>query len=212
MRADAHVSIASAEVRGQAIVRHAAERAAGGRAFVVSSGLGLPRTWGLTTRAVVEGFCAGIESQAVTGAPRLEAAMRAARARLEQALDSLIEKMVPDATLVGVLLEDGELHVVSCGPSRVYLSRARQPQRLTPRDDPPAGLLRAQPSRSATPLEPGDVILAGSVSAFSVRAIAKLASVLEADAQTPVPVLASLLTEPAGKAGVGAAAVVLRVR
>ena len=60
-------------------------------------------------------------------------------------------------------------------------------------------------------LEPGDLVLAGSATAFSVRAIAQVVTVLSEDARTGPAVIASLLTEPAGQAGAGAAAAVVRV-
>jgi hypothetical protein len=102
---------------------------------------------------------------------------------------------------------------MAAGAGRVYLQRSGQPKRLTSREESSsAGLLRARPSVCSTPVEPGDLVLAGSVTAFSTSSIAKAISVLASDPDTSPAVLASLLTEPAASAGVGAAAVVLRVR
>ena len=61
-------------------------------------------------------------------------------------------------------------------------------------------------------LEPADIILFGSTTAFSKSSTAKVAAVLGKDQGVPLSVLADLLTEPAERAGRGAAAIVLRVR
>jgi hypothetical protein len=44
-----------------------------------------------------------------------------------------------------------------------------------------------------------------------VKSIAQVVSVLQQDSRTPPAVLASLLTDPADQAGMGAAAIVMRV-
>ena len=212
MRTDAHISIARTDVRQGALTRHAAVRLDGGRAFVVTTGLGLPRTWGLTTEAALRGFEAGLdETRGKPPAERLRVAMAEARARLADACDSLVERALPDATMCGLVLGDGHLHAMSVGPGRVYLQRGGRPKRLTAREDAEGGLLRARPSICSAPVDPGDLVLAGSVTAFSMSSIAKAMSVLGEDPGTSPAVLASLLTEPAAKAGVGAAAVVVRV-
>ncbi len=200
--------------------RHAAVRLEGGRSLAVSSGLGPPRLWSFSTRATLGGFTAGLDetkpsTASQPGARRgiergLYVAERA-RAFLAEACDQLVERQAPDASLVAALVSEGSLHVVSAGPGRVYLHRRGKPQRLTPRDEPTGGLLHAHVTHCSTPLEPGDLVLAGSVSAFSMRSIAQVVSVLAADPQVAPSVLASLLTDPAAQAGVGAAAVVLRV-
>ncbi len=212
MRTDAHISIAKTEVRGGHLTRHDARRYEGGRAFAVSTGLGLPRTWSLSTRHALDGFegsLAATKGSEPSG--RLQEAVSAARASVAAVCDNLVERLLPDATMVGMILAEGHLHVMSVGPGRVYLQRSGRPQRLTARDEERAGLLRARPSICSTPVHPGDLVLAGSVTAFSMSSIAKAVSVLAKQPDTPPAVLGSLLTEPAGKAGVGAAAVVLRV-
>lgn len=212
MRAESHISIARAKVRDAELARHTAARFDAGRAFAVSAALALPRLWEYATAGTIAGFGAGLEKhKSATAAQRLDGAMNEARQALGARCDALVEKKLPDATLLGLILDSGELHVASAGPGRVYLHRRGDPRRLTPREDEPEGLLRARPAVCREPLEPGDVILAGTVSAFSVRAIGKLASVLEADPKSPPAVLASLLVEPAARAGLGAAAIVLRV-
>jgi len=212
LRADAHISIARTDVRGGQLTRHVARRYESGRAFAISTGLGLPRTWHLSTGAALEGLEQALGAgKGLSPTDRLKSMVDAARNALADQCDRLVERVLPDATLIALTLADGQLHVMSTGPGRVYIQRAGRPKRLTSRDDAGGGLLRARPSVCSTPLEPGDLVLAGSVTAFSMSSIAKAMSVLGADPDTAPPILASLLTEPAAKAGVGAAAVVLRI-
>ncbi|GAB5542716.1 MAG: PP2C family serine/threonine-protein phosphatase [Sandaracinaceae bacterium] len=214
MRTEAHISVTRADIRGGQLSRHAARRLQGGRAFAVSTGLGLPRTWSLATQSALDGFEAHLsDDDESDGQARLGDAVAAARDALADRCDQLVERLLPDATLVGLLLSAGQLHVISVGPGRVYVQRNGQPKRLTAREDEDkSGLLRARPSVCSTEVHPGDLILAGSLTAFSMSSIAKAMSVLGADPQTQPSVLASLLTEPAAKAGVGAAAIVVRIR
>ena len=215
------MSISRSRVREGELTRHAAARLENGRSFAVTSGLGLPRGWSYSTSAVMWGFSAGLDETkpspsasqpgVIRGAQRALHVADRARRSLVDACDRLVERQAPDASLVAVLIDQGELHVVSAGPGRVYLHRAGKPQRLTPRDEVGGGLLRAHVTHCSSPLEPGDLIMAGSVSAFSMKSIAQTVSALSADPRTPPSVLANVLTEPAGQAGVGAAAIVLRV-
>ena len=213
MHADVHISVSRADVRAGQLTRHTAKQF-NRNAFAVTTGLGLPRTWGLSTDAVLEGFAAGLEQSRDMRDPeqRLRRATSVARATLAEACNNLVERVLPDATLVGLLLVDGVAHVMSAGPGRVYVQRGGRPQRLTARDEQEGGLLKCRPSICSTPIAPGDLVLAGSVTAFSMSSIAKAINVLEQDPRTAPAVLGNLLTEPAGRAGVGAAAVVLRAR
>lgn len=214
MRTDAHISIARADVRMGHLTRHLAVRFESGRSWAVSTGLGLPRTWSLSTQAVMAGFGRGLEetTNVSDASQRLRSSTSAARGELANRCDNLVERVLPDATLVALFLTNGVLHVMSAGPGRVYVQRSGRPKRLTARDEQRGGLLKARPSICSTPVEPGDLVLAGSVTAFSMSSIAKAVSVLNEAPQTPPSTLGSLLTEPAGRAGVGAAAVVLRIR
>lgn len=213
MRTQSHLSIARAKVREGELHRHAAVRLENGRVFVVATGLGLPRTWSLSVDAIVRGFERGFAEagDAARKGDRLVMAADRARRELADTCEQLVERALPDAAFAAVSLDDGDLHVVSAGPCRVYLHRSGKPQRLTPRDEPKEGALRARISQCSTPLEPGDLVMAGSVSAFSVRSIAQVVTVLQDDPRAEPAVLASLLTEPASHAGSGAAAAVLRV-
>jgi serine/threonine protein phosphatase PrpC len=213
VKTEAHISVAPTEVRSGTLARHVAERYEGGSVFVVCTGLGLPRTWNIATNAVLDGFEKGLaQSEGSSPPERLKTSVAQARTQLAARCDQLVERMIPDATLVCVMIADGKLHVISVGPGRVYLQRDGRPKRLTARDESPEGILRARPAMCEAPIESGDLVLAGSVTAFSVSAVAKAMSVLTEDPQTTPTVLAGLLTDPAAKAGVGAAAVVVRLR
>jgi hypothetical protein len=217
MRTQSHISVARAKVREGEITRHSGLKLDGGKVFLVASGLGLPRTWPFALEAVARGFEAGLEEAHPAGggrrarADRLVAAADRVRRELAEACDRLVERTLPDAAFAAIAIDEGDLHVVSAGPCRVYLHRSGKPQRLTPRDEAKDGALLARVTQCSTPLEPGDLVMAGSVSAFSMRSIAQVVTVLQDDPRTEPPILASLLTEPAAQAGVGASAVVIRV-
>lgn len=213
MRTDSHISVTRTTVREGELSRHAAVRLEGGKAFCVATGLGLPRTWPMSTHAILMGFERGLEEskRGPTGTGRALHCAEKARAALAEECDHLVERTLPDAAFVALILEHGDMHVVSAGPTRAYLHRKGKPQRLTPREEPAGGVLRSAVSHCQAALEPGDLVMMGSVSAFSMRAISQVVSVLSADPKTAPSVIASVLTDPAGQAGVGAAAVVVRV-
>lgn len=179
--------------------------------MVMSAGLGLPRLWGMAARAVVDGFIDTYASSTSKGKARIDAATIAARARLAFTCDQLIERMTPDASLTAVLILGEELHVINAGTGRVYVHREGQPKRLTNRDEPNLGLLRAAPVHATELVLPGDLIIAGTEAAFSAQAISKLASTLEAAPQIAPNVVANLLVAPIREQGIGAAAAALRV-
>ena len=213
MRTESHISVTRTTVREGEISRHAALRLEGGRSFCVATGLGLPRTWPMATRAVMQGFEQGLEDtkKGLQGAGRALHCAEKARAALADQCDVLVERTLPDAAFVALLLDHGELHVVSAGPTRAYLHRTGTPQRLTPREEPAGGVLRSAVSHCHVPIEPGDLVMMGSVSAFSMRAISQIVTVLASDPKTAPSVIASVLTDPAHQAGVGAAAIVVRI-
>jgi hypothetical protein len=214
VRTEFHISVTRTLVREGELSRHVALCWEGGRAFAVVTGLGLPRTWPMVTRAMARGIEEALEEtrgKGVRGAARALQCAERARVVLASVGDQLIERRLPDAALVAALLDRGECDVVSAGPMRAYLHRRGKPQRLTSREEPEGGLLRSAVSHCRVALEPGDLLMFGSVSAFSTRAIAQVVGVLEADPRAPPGVIASLLTDPAGQAGVGAAAIVVRI-
>jgi hypothetical protein len=215
LRTESHISITRTSVREGELARHAGARLEGGRAFAVATGLGWPRTWSIATTAILRGFESGLEEtrgKGPHGAGRALHCAERARVSLAEACDQLVERQLPDAAFVALLFDQGELHVVSAGPIRAYLHRKGKPQRLTPREEPAGGVLRSAVSHCNLSLEPGDLVMMGSVSAFSMRSISQVVTVLQSDPKTAPSVIASVLTDPAGQAGVGAAAAVLRVQ
>jgi len=212
MRNDAYESIAPAEVRGHPIPRHGVGRYEGGRAFAVATGIGRPRGWSIARKHVLRGLGEGLASAASARAgERLRVAVTAARDALIEACNALVEREVPDAGLVVLLLSSGSAHVAVVGDGRVYLQRRGHPQRLTPRDQRAEGLIEGEVVMGETVLDPNDLLLIGSASAFSEVAIRRVGGVLQSDANASPAALASLLTEPARKAGVGAAALAIRI-
>ncbi|HJL01727.1 MAG TPA: hypothetical protein RMH85_15350 [Polyangiaceae bacterium LLY-WYZ-15_(1-7)] len=214
MHPHSHRSVVPAEVRQGTLTRHAAGRFEHGRVYAISSGMGRPRLWSWATRAVLEGFAEGLEAaEGRDGLALLHFAAERARAALVSACNRLIERQVPDATLLAVAIDHEGAHVLVAGEDRAYLhAKKGQPQRLTPREPSRAGLLEGDTFTTTQPVHPGDLILAGSASAFSTSSVGRVASVLQSDPKAPPSVLAGLLTDPARKAGVGAAAVALRLR
>ncbi|MBK8172169.1 MAG: hypothetical protein IPK60_17750 [Sandaracinaceae bacterium] len=212
MRVLSSFSAVPAEVgRGQ-LFRQRVVSVPNERIFVIASALGMPRLWHVGNQTALGAF---VESLAKTqNAPirdRLDVAMHVARSALVQACQILVERIAPDVAMLAMAIEDDGVHVSSVGAARAYIYRGGVPQRLTPRSDDVGGILVEAPVRSHMPLEPGDIILAGSVSAFSQHAVARITAILTADRETTPSTLANVLTEPAAKSGVGAAAVVIRL-
>ncbi len=213
MRMEAHVSVAPAKLGDRELPRHAAERLDAGRAFFVATAEGWPRLFGFLHATAGAGFEAGLRGDgALRGRERLRAAMSAARAAIYQAAESLIEREPHEVLLLGALVDGGELHVARAGALRAYLHRGGKTDRITPRDDPPGGLLGDSAWEGSVLLDPGDLVLLGTATAFSTQSVGKVSSVLAQDPSVPPSVIATLLTEPADRAGAGAAAVVLRAR
>src|SRR5687767_9742139 len=126
MRTESHISVTRTTVREGELSRHAAVRLEGGKAFCVATGLGLPRTWPIATRAILEGFERGLEetrSEGPHGSGRALACAERARAALADRCDHLVERTLPDGAFAAMILEHGDLHVVSAGPVRAYLHR-----------------------------------------------------------------------------------------
>lgn len=209
-RREAHSSVASADVRGTALRNHDVLRAERGSVFAIASADGAPRLWGFALDAALGGFEAGLASEG-SPAERLQAAMSRARGALVDACNALVERRVPDAHVCAVWFDHGQLLVSNAGNCRVYLHREGRPERITERDHAAGGLLNAPTTHTECALEPTDLVLAGSESSFSTTAIGRVATVLQTDESSPTSVLSSLLTEPARKAGIGAAAVAVRI-
>ena len=215
MRPDTHTSVEPAHVRDREIDRHAVHELAGARGFLITSGLGPPRGWSFTHAPLAEGFERGlVENAAVPPRPRVRNAFDAARDELAERVGALIERRVPDAAALALYFEGGNAHIIAAGHVRAYLWRAGEHRRLTADHDatPTRGILYEEAGHTEIALEPGDVMLLGTGSAFSQKSVPKLAAVIRADPETSVGILATLMTEPARELGTGAAAVALRVR
>mgnify|MGYP000727014680 CR=1 FL=1 len=60
MRVESHSSLQLATVHDHPLARHGVEKLDGGRAFVLTTGIGQPRTWGFTRAPLQAGFAAGL--------------------------------------------------------------------------------------------------------------------------------------------------------
>ncbi|MEO0326654.1 MAG: hypothetical protein AAF447_27160 [Myxococcota bacterium] len=214
MRWDGHATEVRADVRRGTLERAHIQRVDRGRTWMLASGTGAPRLWQRAAHAALAGGArAHEEARELAPAPRLGATLDGARAGLLAAVNALVERRHPDCAFLVMTLAQGVLHVASAGNLRAYHRRSGQPKRLTPREqDASSGLLGATPTTASASLDPGDLVLAGTSTAFSSSAVGRVATVLKTDPSTPPSVLASLLVEPARQAGAGAAALALRVR
>ena len=71
MRVESHSSLQLASVHDHALARHGIEKLAGGYAFVLTTGIGQPRTWGFTRTPLQAGFAAGlVEGEAMPAKER----------------------------------------------------------------------------------------------------------------------------------------------
>lgn len=213
VRPEAHLSVAAADVRETPLAKHAGERFGPGT-YALASATGRPRLWSYANQASLKGFARGLETgRSLEGATLVEHAFLQARSSLVDSLNVLVERAIPDVSFLAVHLDHHGLHVMSVGESRAYLHRGtKPPRRMTPREGDALGMLEGDPTYVAVAAEPGDLVLAGSASAFSASAVGRVAAALQSDSNVPPAVLAALLTEPASKAGVGAVALALRIR
>jgi hypothetical protein len=210
VRVESHVSLIKPRVRGRDLARHGSLALAAGRVIALAEAVGAPRLWGWMLSTALDGFRRTLEQLPTAAADqRVGAAVEGAMASVNARRDGLIERFLPDATCLGLYLDGGTAYVATSGNTRVYVQRhAQVPKRITPAE---ATTGSGRAIRCEHDIEPGDVVLAGSVSAFSTQAIEKVTRVLRED-QAPTPqVLATLLTEPAAQTGAGALAIVLRV-
>jgi len=214
MRLEANIDVARAKLRRASVIRGTAHKLEGGKTFLVIEPVGRPRLWNLSVDAVMDGFMEGLaRASHLRGEAKLREATGAARALLVRRCESLIERELPDVGILAMHLDGGDLHVHASGPCRAYLHRRRRTERVTSReDDESTGLLVSAASEARITLEPDDLLLAGSVTAFSSAAVSRVATVLERDPGASTAVIAQLLTEPAEQAGTGAAIIVARAR
>jgi len=179
--------------------------------LVVVSAIGPPRLWSFACTTLLNAVRKHCLLAPTEDADALARVLSVAHQALGARSDLLIERTLPDAALLLAILDGDKVHCASAGSSRLYVHRNGESHRLTPRDADGSLLDGARVTVSMA-IEPGDLVMAGSSSAFSDRAVNRIVSTLQTDPSTPVTVLAALLTEPAAQGGVGAAAIVARVR
>ncbi|MDH5493486.1 MAG: hypothetical protein OEY14_16145 [Myxococcales bacterium] len=212
MRIDGYASVVEERVRSRPIARHHVRKLRRSRGFLFAGGMGSPRLWALAAGAALDPLEASLnERHDSGGAVRLREASDRSRRLLATYLDGLLERLPTDTSLGALMIDSGELHLLSTGACRGYLLRRGEARRLSTREESEEGLLGAPPALCSLALEPADLILAGSTTAFSARAIGKVTTVIREAPDTPAGVLASLLTEPASRAGLGAVAVAIRI-
>ncbi len=219
--------VVPALMRDTDLYRHSTHQFANQRGFAVTTAHSLPRLWQFSTQAAARALDSAFEpsppSETTKHAPmnpahtpinpaQVETAMQQAQQTFANHCGTLIERQTPDCRLVALWIEGSLMHTVRVGSGRVYLKRGNErPQRLTPREDSLGGLLEGAPFHSTTPIEPDDIILLGSSTAFSQQSVDDVGKVLSQDAQPDLGLLARLLTRPTIQNTLGGAAITLRI-
>jgi hypothetical protein len=198
---------------GQAQLRqHELFTLEGGRTLVLCSAVGPPRLWGYALDAAVQGFLEGCarpnDGRAST---YLALGLDGARRTLKKRVDALIEKRSIDVALLALNMQAAHLEVLCVGPSRAYLRRTGNIQRLTPKDDLAAGLLAGGEAFCGEELREGDLVVGGSRGAFVDESLAALANLLASDPHASAQQLTDALNAPAVRNGLGVAAFALRL-
>jgi hypothetical protein len=208
---DVHVAVTRARVGSGYLRQHEVQQLAEEQTLVLATALSSPRLWGTMLDAALEGFREGL-SRPHDGrvSTRLHQAFDGTQKRVRLLADSLIERRVPDVGLLALAIEGRQLHVLCLGPARAYVHRRGAIRRLSPRDDRAEGVLKATPTWCVEELEEGDLLFAGSLSAFSEEALAGLRSQLESGSLLPPRKIVEDLNKPAANAGIGAAALAFR--
>lgn len=211
MRIDGHISSTPAKVRRSSIARDASWLSAESRTLVVANGMGSPRLWRTCVTCVRDAVVESLQAEDASD-PRVwfETAYHKARQALRDQSSGTLDQWSVDVALVIAHLSDDKLLALSAGPVRIYVAGAAAPQRLSPRDAD-KGILEGRPHLSQAPIGRGDIVLAGSEDAFSVRGVARVGKVIGDNPKTRAQVIASLLTEPARDAGVAAVAAAIRI-
>ena len=131
MRVVSHISTARTKVREGELSRHLGARLDGGKAFVVTTGLGLPRTWWLANQALARGFELGFKD-APPGkkkGDRLIAAADRARRELADVCDHLVEHALPDAAFATGAHTARKPHRCTGWRSRIRIRHTARPVR-----------------------------------------------------------------------------------
>lgn len=211
MRIDGHVSSTPAKVRRSALTRDASWLAPDARTLVIANGMGSPRLWSGSVSTVCAAVRRTLEARADEETRvAFETAYHEARKALREHSSGAIDQWSVDVALLIVRLLDDKIVALTAGPMRVYLAGTAAPKRLSPREAD-KGILEGSSNVSEATIARGDIVLAGSEDAFSVRGVARLGKVIGDNPKTRAQVLASLLTEPARDAGVAAVAAAIRI-
>jgi hypothetical protein len=217
---DVQISISKARIREGSLRQHAVHvfpagaepGAPSSETIVLATALSAPRLWGFMLDAALAGFEEGLarpsDGRAST---RLHQAFDGAQRRVRTRAESLIEKRMPDVGLLALALDGRILHVLCLGPARAYLQRRRSIRRLSPRDDRAEGVLKAAPTWCAEETEPGDLLMAGSLTAFSEQALGPVRTQIEGGFALPPRKVVEDLNKLAAAQGLGAAAIAFRL-
>lgn len=217
MSLDIQFAITKARVRAAELRQHEVLLLDEGQTLVLATALCAPRLWGFMLDTVLTGFCEGLKRPSDGRvSSRLHQGFDAAQRRVQTRVEGLIERRKPDVGLLALSLEPasgsaGVLHVLCLGPARAYLQRRRNMRRLSPRDDRLEGVLKATPTWCAEPLEAGDLLFGGSLTAFSEEALEELRVDFDGGQLVSPGKLVQDLNRPAALGGLGAAAFAFRV-
>jgi hypothetical protein len=183
-----------------------------GRTLVLASAFAMPRLWGYALDAAFSGFAGGLERPhdgSITS--RLHHALEESRKSLRVRVEALLERKPPDVGVIA-LSTDGEcLHVLCCGPGRVYVRHGQRMRRLAPREDRAEGLLKATPAWCVEAVEPGDLVIAGSISACGDASLAALREHLSHDDTIDPITIVETLNADAVSRRTGAAAIAIHI-
>jgi hypothetical protein len=184
----------------------------GGRTIVLFSAIGLPRMWGYALDSATRGFLEG-HARPHDGRPstQLHQGLDGAQRYLRTRVEALIERRVPDVSLLAVCVEGTKLHVLSVGPSRLYVRHPTTTRRLTPKDERAEGILKAGPSWCAEQAERGDLLFGGAHTAFLDQAKDSVAKLMDARSTLEPQHVVSTLNAQAVAKGLGVAAFALRI-
>jgi hypothetical protein len=211
MSPDIQVAITKARVGTGQLRQHEVLLLEDEKTLVLATALSSPRLWGSMLDAAMSGFLEGLaRPHNGRASTRLHQAFDGTQKRVRLLSESLIERRVPDVGLLALTLEGKLLHVLCLGPARAYLHRRRSIRRLSPRDDRAEGVLKATPTWCAEELEEGDLLFAGSLTAFGEEALQTLRGQLESGYLLPTRKVVEDLNKPAAAAGIGAAAMAFR--
>jgi hypothetical protein len=213
---DVQISLTKARIREASLPQHAIRvfpaSASESETIVLATALSAPRLWGFMLDAALAGFEEGLarpnDGRAST---RLHQAFDGAQKRVRARAEGMIERRLPDVGLLALALDGRILHVLCLGPARAYLQRRRSIRRLSPRDDRAEGVLKAAPTWCAEETEAGDLLMAGSLTAFSDQALGPLRTQMEGGFALPPRKVVEDLNKPAAAQGLAAAALAFRL-